>query len=73
VVDFETNVKKITINGKLLEIKSDTIEALLSELQIPPSGAAVALNSEIIPLTKHSKQILKDGDLVEIIRPIGGG
>ena len=73
MVDFETNMKKLTINGKTIEIESDTIETMLMELGIPRQIVAVAVNSEIVPRSEHSEQILSDGDCVEIIRPIGGG
>lgn len=70
---IEANMKKITINGKLADTTSKTIAALIEELGIPPAGVAVAVNDEIVPRPQHEAHILNEGDIIEIIRPIGGG
>ncbi len=66
-------MKKITINGKIADTTAETIDVLLKELSVPREGLAVAVNDEIIPRTHHSEHILNEGDVVEIIKPIGGG
>ncbi len=66
-------MKKITINGQAADTTSETIAALIRELGIAPAGVAVAVNEEIVPRTEHGNRILNEGDVVEIIKPIGGG
>lgn len=66
-------MKTLTINGKVTNTTAETIETLLKELSVPREGLAVAVNYEIVPRTKHSEHILNEGDVVDIIRPIGGG
>lgn len=66
-------MKKLVINGKQTDTTSETIEALLNELNVPRRGLAVAVNDEIIPRPMHNERILNEGDVIEIIRPIGGG
>jgi sulfur carrier protein len=66
-------MKKITINGKVTTTTAETIDALLKELSVPREGLAVAVNFEIVPRSHHEKHVLNEGDVIEIIRPIGGG
>jgi len=66
-------MKKLVVNGRLIDIQSETIDALLRELGVSIQGVAVAVNSEIIPRTEHINRSLSDEDQIEIIRPIGGG
>ena len=39
----------------------------------PPRLTAVALNREVWPRARFADTVLKDGDKVEIVRPMGGG
>ena len=66
-------MKKIMINGKATNTTAETIHALLKELSVPREGLAVAVNDEIVPRSNHEKYVLNEGDVIEIIRPIGGG
>jgi sulfur carrier protein len=66
-------MKKLVVNGKLIDIQSETVDALLRELGIPLQGVAIAVNNEIIPRAEHINRTLSDDDQIEIIRPIGGG
>ena len=34
---------------------------------------AVALNREVTPKAEYATAVLRDGDKVEIVRPMGGG
>ena len=64
----------IIINGESREIcDGTTIAQLLTQLEIPPRGAAVELNFEILPRARHCERTLADGDQVEIVSLVGGG
>jgi sulfur carrier protein len=64
----------VTVNGKPMELPEGlTIDALLARLKVQREYTAVALNREVAPKTRYAETVLKDGDKVEIVRPMGGG
>ena len=64
----------ITLNGetKILDAPI-TIAALLTLLQVAPKQVAVEVNRKIIPKSTHDTALIHDGDVVELVRFIGGG
>ncbi len=64
----------ITINGKPGEIeRSQTVTELLQTLNVRPEQVAVAVNGEVIARSAWAGTAIKDGDVVEIVRAVGGG
>ncbi len=64
----------IHINGKEKEITEGmALDALLKEFDISTVGTAVEVNREVIPKRTYAQKRLKEGDVVEIIRMVGGG
>lgn len=63
----------LTVNGQSQTYEADTIDALLHHLQLVASQVAVELNHSIIPREEFSRTTLQDGDLLEIVRFVGGG
>jgi sulfur carrier protein len=64
----------VTVNGKSLELPEGlSVDGLLEHLKVKREYTAVALNREIMPKTQYADTQLKDGDKVEIVRPMGGG
>ena len=65
---------KIKINGSFKFVKYDAnLSDLLKTLKIPLKKVAIELNQEIIDKKKLNKQILRNGDKIEIVHFIGGG
>lgn len=65
---------KLFINGNWKEILDGlTVRNLLDTLQLNPDTVAVELNLEIVSKKEYDKQLLKDGDKIEIISFVGGG
>ena len=65
---------KITVNGREIEVADGlSVEALLTHLALTREYTAVAVNREITPKTAYGSLALRDGDRVEIVRPMGGG
>ena len=65
---------EITINGESKEVRDGiTVTELLEEINTPAVGVAVELNRAIVPRSLHSSTILQDGDLLEIVKMVGGG
>lgn len=64
----------IIINGENKSYSEEmTVVKLLEVLDIPLNGIAVEINKEIIPRSKHIDVVVKDNDVIEIVRMVGGG
>jgi sulfur carrier protein len=64
----------LQINGRRVELDGPT--ALLTYLEglgVSPRAVAVELNGEILERTVYAGAKLDDGDVVEIVRMVGGG
>ncbi len=65
---------KIQINGKEKKIEKKMTLASLLELEgISLKGTAVELNREIVYESMVQQIIIKDGDILELVRIVGGG
>lgn len=65
---------EIKINGETKKTGDGvTLETLLDLLEIKRAGIAVELNREIVPKRLHGQTVLKEGDVVEVVRMVGGG
>ena len=63
-----------TINGARREVAADlSVAALLAELQLAGRKIAVEKNGEIVPKSRHNTEMLAEGDVLEIVRAVGGG
>jgi sulfur carrier protein len=49
------------------------VEGLLVQLNVTRKYMAVAVNREVTPKSAYESTVLRDGDRVEIVRPMGGG
>jgi len=65
---------KILLNGDFVEtVEGATIASLLQQLDISRERVAVELNADIAPKADYEKQLLCDGDKIEIVHFVGGG
>jgi thiamine biosynthesis protein ThiS len=65
---------KIIVNGKPMELPEGlTIDELLTHLGVRREYTAVAVNREVTPKHRYAQAALREGDKVEIVRPMGGG
>ena len=65
---------KISVNGKDLEVADGlSVDGLLTHLGVKRQYTAVAVNREVTPKSADEATVLRDGDRVEIVRPMGGG
>ncbi len=65
---------KIMLNGDFVEAaEGSTVELLLLQLDISRERVAVELNADIIPKAYYERQLLCDGDRIEIVHFVGGG
>lgn len=65
---------RVLVNGEAMEVPEGvSVDGLLERLKVKREFTAVALNREITPKAQYADTQLKDGDRVEIVRPMGGG
>ncbi|NTV49943.1 MAG: sulfur carrier protein ThiS [Geobacteraceae bacterium] len=65
---------QIVLNGDSIEtVDGCTVELLLQQLGISRERVAVELNADIVPKAGYEKQLLSDGDKIEIVHFVGGG
>jgi sulfur carrier protein len=65
---------QILVNGQPIETRDGlTVEDLLRELGVRREFTAVALNREVTARSAYETTVLRDGDRVEIVRPMAGG
>jgi thiamine biosynthesis protein ThiS len=67
-------VINLTVNGKPREIeRAMSLLEFLQELGINPRIVAVEHNGEIIRRERYGETPLAEGDVLEIVRMVGGG
>jgi sulfur carrier protein len=65
---------RITLNGNPREVpEAQTVPALLDSLSVKPQQVAVAINGEVVRRADWPATPVRDGDVVEIVRAVGGG
>ena len=65
---------EITVNGNISNLDQPTsINEFLELKGFGNRSVAVAINSIVIRRTSFEETIINDGDVVEIVRPVGGG
>ncbi|MCL5077235.1 MAG: sulfur carrier protein ThiS [Actinobacteria bacterium] len=67
-------VVKISINGATMQIiKDSSVADLVSQLELPNAGVALAINGSVIPKSTWASVILADKDRIELISIAQGG
>ena len=64
----------LRVNGKPIELDGPTLLTdYLEKLGVTPRGVAVEHNGMIIERAAYAATMLGDGDVLEIVRMVGGG
>ena len=64
----------LTVNGKPRELAEPMpLKRFLKEHDVDSQFVAVAYNGTVLRREEFDQVILNDGDVVEIVRPVGGG
>ena len=64
----------LQVNGKPVELEHPTpLLDYLDRLGLEPRAVAVEHNGSIIERASYSSVVLREGDVVEIVRMVGGG
>jgi sulfur carrier protein len=65
---------KVTVNGKQVALDGPTpLLDYVGRLGVDPRAIAVEVNGEILPRDRYGACTLRDSDVVEIVRMVGGG
>ena len=65
---------KIVVNGKSEKLeKPISISDFLSSKSLNANSVAVAINLSVVRRVNYDSTNINDGDIVEIVRPVGGG
>ncbi len=64
---------KLKINGEEYSTEKNTIMQLLGEMGIVPGRVAVEVNLKVIKRADYDNFSLRDGDVIEIVKFVGGG
>ncbi|HEY8811416.1 MAG TPA: sulfur carrier protein ThiS [Candidatus Dormibacteraeota bacterium] len=65
---------KLRVNGRDVELEGPTrLGDYLASLGVDPRTVAVELNERILERSELAGTTLAEGDLVEIVRMVGGG
>ena len=64
----------LTVNGKPRTVEESTdLSTYLASFGINLKFIAVGYNGEVVKKERFSQVVLRDGDVLEIVRPVGGG
>lgn len=64
----------ITLNGKPHELSgTPTVREFIETLSVKAEQVAVALNGEVVRRQDWPDTRVRDGDVVEVVRAVGGG
>lgn len=65
---------QVTVNGEVRDITPDTtIGVLLNGLGLNPKVTVVQRNDDVVPRDEYDATLLVDGDMLELVRFVGGG
>ena len=64
---------RLTINGEPRDVAAATVLALLEELGLNPACTVVERNHDIVDRAAYGDTALAQGDVLEIVRIVGGG
>lgn len=65
--------KRISVNGWNMESEAPTLAALLTELAVTDNAVVAEVNGAIVPHNAFAETLLNDGDVIELVRFVGGG
>lgn len=64
----------LTVNGKPRPIDDNMdLESYLDSFGLDLKHVAVGYNGDVLKREQYPDVVLRDGDILEIVRPVGGG
>ena len=69
----EPPARHLIVNGQQMALETETLSGLLMQLSLPGTAIVAELNGHIVPMDAFSRTWLGDGDVIELVRFVGGG
>lgn len=69
----QNNSMRLTVNGQEKDFPGGTLAALLAHQGMEQAAIVAEVNGTIIPQENFSRTELSEGDVVELVRFVGGG
>lgn len=63
----------VKINGTAADLAGQTVAQYLAQAGWDAVRLAVERNGDIVPRARYGETVLEDGDVLEIVRFVGGG
>jgi sulfur carrier protein len=63
----------IRVNGEPQEFVAESLDELMSRLDIQPRGVAVAINGDVVRKSDWAVTRIEDGNAIEIVTAVAGG
>ena len=65
---------RVTVNGKVMEVREGmSVADLIEEVVIPPGNLVVEKNREVLGPDRYGDTSVCEGDVIELVRFVGGG
>lgn len=65
---------KLTVNGQSRDLKESLdLVSFLESYDVNLQHVAVGYNGIVLDKEKYQETLLRDGDVLEIVKPVGGG
>ena len=65
---------KLTVNGQSRDLKESLdLVSFLKSYDVNLQHVAVGYNGIVLDKEKYPEVLLRDGDVLEIVKPVGGG
>ena len=64
---------RIKVNDRDIDFDRSTVQHLIDHLKLNPGSIVVEKNEIIVSRDDYVKEEIKEGDILEIVRFVGGG
>lgn len=63
----------VKINGQEIDAAGKTVSEIIEKEGYNAARLAVELNGNIVPKAKYAETVVKENDVIEVVRFVGGG
>ena len=63
----------VRLNGQEIDAAGKTISEIIEKEGYNAARLAVELNGAIVPKAKYAETVVKENDVIEVVRFVGGG
>ena len=63
----------VRLNGQEIDAAGKTVSEIIEKEGYNAARLAVELNGNIVPKAKYAETVVKENDVIEVVRFVGGG